>query len=131
VVGDLGVRAHWSTTVRGEGGTNRVVPRCSEGERARGGKRFIALTKRAREAEIERGRACEQATGADNSAPLGRGRETESARGKETAADRRSPPVRRRGRTRAGPCWAGLGQFGMNLFSLFQGFFIAFCFYFL
>jgi hypothetical protein len=79
VAGDLGVRARWSTTVRGEGETNRVVPRCSEGEQARGGKRFIALTKRAREAETERGRAGEQATGADNPAPLGRGRETESA----------------------------------------------------
>jgi hypothetical protein len=92
VVGDLGVHARWSTVVRGEGRTYRAVPQCSEGERVRGGKRFIALTKQSREAETERGGASEQATDVDNLAPLGRGRE--SARGKETTADRWIPPVR-------------------------------------
>jgi hypothetical protein len=32
VAGDLGVRAHWSMAVRREGGTDRAVPRRSEGE---------------------------------------------------------------------------------------------------
>jgi hypothetical protein len=63
------------------------------------------LTKRAREAEIEKG-ARARATDADNLVPLGRERERERV-GKETAADRWNPPVRRRGRAawlgRAGP----------------------------
>jgi hypothetical protein len=32
VAEDLGMRARWSKAVRGEGGTNRAVPRRSEGE---------------------------------------------------------------------------------------------------
>jgi hypothetical protein len=36
MVGDLGVRARWSTAVSGEGGADRVVPWRSEGERVRG-----------------------------------------------------------------------------------------------
>jgi hypothetical protein len=56
-----------------------------EGAGARG-KWFIALTRRARETETERG-ARPRVTGIDKSAPLGRGR-GRRARGKETAADR-------------------------------------------
>jgi hypothetical protein len=56
VVGDLDVRARWSTAVCGEGGADRAAPRRSKGERAcgGGGARLIALTRRAYEAETER-----------------------------------------------------------------------------
>jgi hypothetical protein len=33
----LGVRACWSTMIRGEGGADREVPRCREREQAPGG----------------------------------------------------------------------------------------------
>jgi hypothetical protein len=49
--------------------------------------------------------------GADRSAPLGSERERERVRGR-TAADRRGPPVRRRGRAGARPGWADLGRLG-------------------
>jgi hypothetical protein len=87
--------------VRGEGGADRAVPRCNEGESGCAAKQFIVLTGRAREAKTERGCVSEQATGTDNLAPLGRGRGRwkESVRGKETAADMWSPLVRRQART--------------------------------
>jgi hypothetical protein len=78
VARDLGVRAQvracWSTVGRGEGraeltGGSHGAARGN----GRGGKRFSALTKRAREAERERS-ARARATGADRVAPLGRGR---------------------------------------------------------
>jgi hypothetical protein len=62
--------------------------------------RLGALTKWAREVETNEGRVGEQATVADNPVPLGRGRER-GRTGKETAADRCSPPVRRRERMAA------------------------------
>jgi hypothetical protein len=70
------------------------------------GKLLIALTRRVRGAEKERGRAA-RATGADTPAPLGE--EGRERAGKETAADRWSPPVRRHGHTRAALLgWTGL-----------------------
>ena len=53
--------------------------------------------------EIERESERAKETGADRLAPLGSERERESARGR-TAADKRCPPVRRRGRA----TWLGL-----------------------
>jgi hypothetical protein len=38
---------------------------------------------------------------------------------RETATGRWSPPVRKHGRARS--CWAGLGRFGLDRFSLFPG----------
>jgi hypothetical protein len=73
-------------------------------------KRFIALMKWARKAETEEGRAGEQATGADNPAPLGRGR-ARKARGE------RKPPLTGGANcqvVRARLCWAGLGRFGLK-----------------
>jgi hypothetical protein len=37
MAGVLGVRARWSTVIRGEGGADRAVPQCIERERACGG----------------------------------------------------------------------------------------------
>jgi hypothetical protein len=108
VVGDLSVRARWSTVVRGEGGADRAVPLCSEGESEHAAKRFSALIGRAREAERVKGTRT-RAIGADRMAPLGRGRGEGSARGEKTAADRWNTPVRRRTRDLAWPSWAGLG----------------------
>jgi hypothetical protein len=57
------------------------------------GKQLIVLTRRAREAETERGRAGE----GDSRRHTGPTRQREGGRehaGKETAADRWSPPVR-------------------------------------
>jgi hypothetical protein len=75
------------------------------------GKRLIALTRRACEAETERGRAGE-GDRRRHTGPTGL-REGERERvGKETATDRWSPSVRQRRRARAGPAgldWADLG----------------------
>jgi hypothetical protein len=57
-------------------------------------------------------------TCADRLAPMGSEREREGARGR-TTADRRGPPVRRRGRA----TWLGLvGRLGCFLLFFFSGF---------
>jgi hypothetical protein len=110
VVGDLGVRARWSTAVCGEGGADRAVHGAAR-ESGCTGKWLNALTRRAREAETERGRECDWRR---HTGPTGQRegeRERERARGKEIAVDRWSPPVRRCrcARGPAGLDWAGLG----------------------
>jgi hypothetical protein len=57
-------------------------------------------------------------TGADRSAPPGRGRKGVRAHGRERGADRRGPPVSEGGRVRGwtGPSWAALGQNGFSFF---------------
>jgi hypothetical protein len=69
----------------------------------------------------ERGSARVKKTGADRSAQLGSEREREGARG-GTTADRRGPPVRRRGRAGARPRWVELGRLGCISFFFFTGF---------
>jgi hypothetical protein len=81
----LGVRAHWTTAVCGEGRSDRRAPRRSERERACRGK----------------------TTDTERPAPPGRGRGRECV-GEGTGADRWSPPVRRSGRVRAPLGWTGL-----------------------
>jgi hypothetical protein len=67
-------------------------------------------------------------TGADRSSPLGSVREREGARERGTAADRRGPPVRRRGHT----AWLGLvGRLGCFPFFFFLDLLIPFLFLFL
>jgi hypothetical protein len=69
----LGVRARWSVVVRGEGGADRVGPRHrGTGVRVGGGR--LVLMGRAHRTEREQG-AHARETGADRSAPTGRGRE--------------------------------------------------------
>jgi hypothetical protein len=77
------------------------------GQRANG---RSALTERAHQAARENGRALE-VTGTVNPAPPGSGREGACAR-KRAIADMWEPPVRRRGRARARPGWAGFGLMG-------------------
>jgi hypothetical protein len=74
------------------------------------------LVNRAREAEREEGHAGEE-TGTDRSAPLGSERERGECVGERAAADRRGPPVRRRGRAAARPGGAGWATFPFS-FSL-------------
>jgi hypothetical protein len=60
-----------------------------------------------------------EVTGADRLGPLGSEREREGARARGTAADRRGPPVRRRGRV----AWLGLvGRLECFLLFFFSGF---------
>jgi hypothetical protein len=99
-----------------EGGADRGSHGAAR-ENVRAVKQFSELTRRAREAEREKG-ARARATGADRAAPLGRAKGGGGARG-ETAADRCSPL----GWT--GPVWAELR------FSIFLEFLITFLFYFL
>jgi hypothetical protein len=69
----------------------------------------------------QRGRGSERVkeTGADRSAPLGSEREREGACERGITADRRGPPVRRRGRA----AWLGLvGRLGCFLLFFFSGF---------
>jgi hypothetical protein len=61
----------------------------------------------------ERGSARVKKTSADRLAPAGRERDRERAGERGTAADRRDPPVKRRGRAGARPGWAELGWFGL------------------
>jgi hypothetical protein len=84
----------------------------------------------AREAEREEGR-----TRAKQLAPTGRPQWAESERkrertGEKAAADRRGPPVRRRGRAGARPGWAELGCSGAFPFSFSLDFLIPFLFLF-
>jgi hypothetical protein len=109
---------------RGEGRADRGAHDAArERESRRAGVTARCLAKRAREAERERN-AQARATGADNLAPLGRGRERVSARGKGTTADRWNPPVRRRRLDRARP--AGL----LCLFLFRSIFYLLFHFFF-
>jgi hypothetical protein len=111
----------------GEGGADWAVPRRSEGESGRAAKRFSVLIGRACEADRKKGVRA-RASGADRTAPLGRGRGGGSARGEKTAAERWNPLIRRHGRVawlgRAGPVWAEL------VFSFSREFLIAFLFIF-
>jgi hypothetical protein len=97
VVGDLGVRACWSTTVHGEGRIDRAAPRHSEeNERVEEMVHRAYETRlRARDGRGAHGRASDQQR---QPSPTGQREGEESARGKEIAADRWSPPVRRRRR---------------------------------
>jgi hypothetical protein len=61
-------------------------------------------------------------TGTDRLAPAGRERDRERAGERGTAADRRGPPVRRRGCTGARPGWADLGRLGCSILFFFSGF---------
>jgi hypothetical protein len=70
-------------------------------------------------------------TGADRLAPVGRERESVHAWERRSAADRRGPPVRRRGSASARPGWADLGRPGCFLLFFFSGFLIPFLFLFL
>jgi hypothetical protein len=105
------VRAGKAELTRQAHGAERV-----KGTRGRNG---TALANRAR--EIKRERESEQAkeTGADRLAPLGRERERERARERGTAADRRGPPVRRRGRA---ACLGLVGRLGCFLLFFLSGF---------
>jgi hypothetical protein len=73
----------------------------AEREKGTRGGNGSALANRAR--GIERGSAWVKKTGVDRLAPLSSEREREGARERGTAADRRGPPVRRRGHA---PGWA-------------------------
>jgi hypothetical protein len=107
VAGDLGVRARWSMTVRGEGGADRAAPWRRERERAHGETvhRVDRTGPRGREGKGVRARA----TGADRPAPLGRGRRDGSTR-------REKPPptsgTHLLGSASARPGWGELGRLG-------------------
>jgi hypothetical protein len=112
------VRALWSTAGAGRAeltGEAHGADRERKGAWGNGSASGIAGP-RGREG---RGRTGEE-TGADSSAPLGSEREREESAG-QSAADRRSPPVR--GGRRVGACgwawWANLGQNGFFLFPEF------------
>jgi hypothetical protein len=90
-------------TGHGEGGVDRGVPWRSEREQ-RAAKRFSEMTRQAREAEREEGRAREGDWHRQSGPTWQRERRRGRTRG-ETAADRWSPPVRQRGRARG---FAGL-----------------------
>jgi hypothetical protein len=129
VVGVLGVHARWCTTIHGEGG---LIGWPHGAARVNGHmeKRFIALTRQAHEAETERG-ARARVTGADNPAPLGRGRGRRACRGRKPLLTGGAHLLGGKGtRARAaslgwvGPVWAEMG------FRFFQGISIAFSFYF-
>jgi hypothetical protein len=110
---------------RGEGGTDREGPWRRERRRGCMGQRFGDWRSRpARQRESER--ACGQGeTGADILAPLGSERGREHVRERGTTADRRGPPVRRRGRA----AWLGLvGRLGCFFFFFSLDFLIPFLF---
>jgi hypothetical protein len=118
----------WSTAGRGEGGADRGS-HCAARGNGRAGKRFGALTRRAREAERDRGTRA-RATGADKAAPLGRGR----GRG----GTRRGKPPLTGGAHLSGGAGARVAPLGWNgpvwaemVFSFSREFLIAFLFYFL
>jgi hypothetical protein len=92
-------------------------------EREERGRRAMAqrLAIRAHETERERERAGE-VTGADRSAPAGRERESVRAQERGSVADRRGPPVRRRGRAGTRPDWADMGRLGCFILFFFSGF---------
>jgi hypothetical protein len=110
------VRACWSTAGRGEGGADRGSHGAAR-ENGRVAKRFSELTRRAREAERERGARARE-TSADRAAPLGRGKG--GACGEKpllTGGAHLSCGAKARAR----PCWAGVDRFGLKWFSLFSG----------
>jgi hypothetical protein len=129
---DLGVRARvracWSTTRHGEGGADRGSHGAARGNGSAG------ETVQRDDKAGPRGREGEESVGEGNwrrqHGPTGQ-RERGRRRGlRGNAANRWSPPVRRRGRARGpagldGPVWAALG------FSIFLEFLIAFLFLFL
>jgi hypothetical protein len=101
-----------------------AVPQCSERER------LSVLTKRAYEAETEKG-ARAWAIGADNPVPLGREREREGARGRKpplTGGTHLSGGAVARARGLVGPSWANWAALA---FSISLEFLIAFPFLFL
>ena len=106
---------------------DRPGPQTSEGERGNGQSALIGRSHRATsENERMRGRIS-----ADRSVPPGSGRERGRGSACAIVANRWGPPVRRRGRTRVRPGWAGLGLMRCFRFFLFQEIFNAFSFYFL
>jgi hypothetical protein len=91
------VSAHTSVhDEREEGGTDKAGPRRRERIGDAQGQRLGTGEPGPR--DRERGSERVKETGADRSAPLGSEREREGVRERGTAADRRGPPVRRRGR---------------------------------
>jgi hypothetical protein len=97
------VRTHRSTARAGKAEWTRQAHSVEREKRVCGATaRRLAI--RAREIERERGSARVKKTGADRLAPAGRERERERTRERGIAANRRGPPVRRRGRT----AWLGL-----------------------
>ena len=95
------VRMRRSTAGAGKAELTRQAHGAEREKGTRGGN-GSALANRAR--RIERGSAWVKKTGVDRLAPLSSEREREGARERGTAADRRGPPVRRRGRA----AWLGL-----------------------
>jgi hypothetical protein len=106
---------HGSIVVHGEGGADRAGPlRRDTGMCAR--EWATALTNRACRTQREQD-ACVKETGADRSAPPGRGRGSEGARAR-AGADKQGPPINEgRARTRlARSSWAALGLNGFSIF---------------
>jgi hypothetical protein len=91
------------------------------------GKRLIALTRRAREAETEMGHTGE-GDWHGHTGPTGQREWGKERAGEQTAADRWSPCVRRRGRARTAPLgWTG-SAWAESGFSFFSEFIIVFIF---